>query len=144
MQESVRGTCIVSTKNYHYNYTCSQLLYTCSAQKQLAMHLWEAVTDDNVIKVRSLLEQGANPNHQLYWSTDSWGKYVLPPVHKACQKGYLEITRVLVRCGADIERGDELMGETAFNWACEGGHMELVVYLSQDIKCRIGKSVSVT
>ncbi len=38
---------------------------------------------------------------------------------------------------------DGLFGMTAFHCACEGGHMEIVVYLSQDVKCRIGKCVSV-
>ncbi len=102
------------------------------------MDLWEAVRDDDVSKVRSLLEEGADPNHQLYWSED-W----LPPLHTACEKGYMEITRALVSGGADIERGGGRWGRTAFHCACWGGHMEIVVYLSQDVKCRIGKCVSV-
>ncbi len=105
------------------------------------MDLWEAVDDDDVSKVRSLLEEGADPNHQLYWSED-W-KNRLPPLHIACWNGNLEITRALVSGGADIERGGGLLGMTAFHWACRRGHMEIVVYLSQDVKCRIGKCVSV-
>ncbi len=108
------------------------------------MDLWEAVRDDDdVSKVRSLLEEGANPNHQLYWSRDWDKKGRDPPLHEACRDGYMEITRALVSGGADIERGDGLWGRTAFHWACLGGHMEIVVYLSQDVKCRIGKCVSV-
>ena len=72
------------------------------------MDLWEAVRDDDVIKVRSLLEQGANPNHQLYWRKDWWNMHILPPVHEACKKGNLEITKALVSGGADIKRGNEL------------------------------------
>ncbi len=109
------------------------------------MDLWEAV-DDDVSKVRSLLEEGADPNHQLYWSRDWYSfteKYRCPPLHAACRKGNLEITRALVSGGADIERGDGYWGMTAFHYACEYGHMEIVVYLSQDVKCRIGKCVSV-
>ncbi len=93
--------------------------------------------------MRSVLGQGANPNHQLYWSEEWSDNYRVPPVHRACIWGYLEITRALVSGGADIEKGDGGSGETAFHWACWGGHMEIVVYLSQDIKCRIGKCVSV-
>ncbi len=108
------------------------------------MDLWEAVTRDDVSKVRSLLEEGADPNHQLYWSRDWYAKKNrFPPLHTACGNGYLEITRALVSGGADIERGDGYWGRTAFHWACRGGHMEIVVYLSQDVKCRIGKCVSV-
>ena len=89
--------------------------------------------------MRSVLGQGANPNHQLYWSREWRDNYSFPPVHLACERGYLEITRALVSGGADIEKGDG----TAFHWACMGGHMETVVYLSQEMKCRIGKCVSV-
>ncbi len=107
------------------------------------MDLWEAVDDEDVSKVRSLLEEGANPNHQLYWSYSITKKGRYPPLHTACEKGYMEITRALVSGGADIERGDGRWGKPAFHWACFGGHMEIVVYLSQDVKCRIGKCVSV-
>ena len=93
--------------------------------------------------MRSVLGQGANPNHQLYWSEEWSAKIRIPPVHLACGRGDLEITRALVSGGADIEKGDGHWGMTAFHWACEGGHMETVVYLSQEIKCRIGKCVSV-
>ncbi len=108
------------------------------------MDLWEAVRDDDVSKVRSLLEEGANPNHQLYWSRDWYDmKYRRPPLHEACEKGFLEITRALVSGGADFGKSDVLWGMTAFHWACWKGHMEIVVYLSQDLKCRIGKCLSV-
>ena len=120
-------------------HTCTHYC-TCSVQEQLARDLWEAVDNDYVSKVRSVLGQGANPNHQLYWS-EEWSRY--PPVHRACLRGYLEITRALVSGGADIEKGDGISGMTAFHYACVGGHMETVVYLSQEMKCHIGKCVSV-
>ncbi len=107
------------------------------------MDLWEAVENDDVSKVRSVLGQGANPNHQLYWSKEWNKKGKFPPVHKACVRGYLEITRALVSGGADIEKGGGALGMTAFHYACWEGHMETVVYLSQEMKCRIGKCVSV-
>ena len=107
------------------------------------MDLWEAVENEDVSKVRSVLGQGANPNHQLYWSKEWSANYRPPPVHLACVRGYLEITRALVSGGADIEKSVGVSGETAFHWACVGGHIETVVYLSQEMKCRIGKCVSV-
>ncbi len=128
---------------YPHTHTCTHYC-TCSVQEQLARDLWEAVDNDDVSEVRSVLGQGANPNHQLYCS-EEWKKklYNCPPVHLACFRGYLEITRALVSGGADIEKGDGMLRRTAFHWACVGGHMETVVYLSQEIKCRIGKCVSV-
>ena len=127
---------------YPHTHACTHYC-TCSVQEQLARDLWEAVCNDDVSKVRSVLGQGANPNHQLYWS-EEWNKNIkLPPVHEACYQGYLEITRALVSGGADIEKGDGVSGMTAFHCTCWGGHMETVVYLSQEVKCRIGKCVSV-
>ena len=93
--------------------------------------------------MRSVLRQGANPNHQLYWSEEWRDNYSIPPVHLACSRGSLEITRALVSGGADIEKGDGRYGTTAFHYACWGGHMETVVCLSQEMKCHIGKCVSV-
>ncbi|XP_064407439.1 uncharacterized protein LOC135352207 [Halichondria panicea] len=110
---------------------------TPSVQEQLARDLYEAVYNKDVSKVRSVLGQGANPNHQLYWSEEWRDNYSIPPVHRACYYGYLEITRALVSGGADIEKGDGRWGMTAFHWACRGGHMETVVYLSQKMKCHI-------
>ena len=132
---------------YLYPHTHAHtIVHACSVQEQLARDLWEAVDNDDVSKVRSVLGQGANPNHQLYWS-DEWSDVFKmnrrPPVHRACWRGHLEITRALVSGGADIEKGDGSLGLTAFDYACDGGHMETVVYLSQEVKCRIGKCVSV-
>ena len=72
-----------------------------SAQKKLAEDLYKAVYNNDVTKVRSLLRQGADPNHQLYWS-DEWA-YELPPLHRACLMGYLEIVKTLVTHGAHTE-----------------------------------------
>ena len=115
-------------------------LLSCSAQEQLAVNLWKAVKDDDLGEVRSLLGQGANPNHQLYWS-EEWIIHKRPPVHTACMKGNLEITRALVSGGADVERAGGDYGMKPFHCACEGGNKDIVLYLSQDIKCRIGKCV---
>ena len=123
-------------------HTCTHYC-TCSVQEQLARDLSEAVENDDVSKVRSVLGQGANPNHQLYWSEEWSANYRRPPVHQACRWGSLEITRALVSGGADIEKGSGVSGMTAFHCACMGGHMETVVYLSQEVKCHIGKCVSV-
>ena len=98
--------------------------------------------------MRSLLKEGADPNHQLYWSVDWYSritnkKYRGPPLHLACLKGYMEITKALVSGGANVEESDGRGSATAFHYACVGGHMEIVKYLSQDVRCRIGKCVSV-
>ena len=107
-----------------------------SAQKKLAEDLYEAVVNDDVTKVRSLLGQGADPNHQLYWS-DEWAVKV-PPLHMACWEGYLETVKTLVTHGARIDKGDGGTNRTPLHWACYGGHKEVVQYL-KEVGCSIGK-----
>ena len=106
-------------------------------EKQLARDLGDAVDRNNVSEVRSLLEQGADPNHQLYWSVE-WGKY--PPLHNACYEGYLEIVMMLVDHGAHTDKGDgRLSNSLPLHWACSRGHKEVVQYLIQEVKCNTGK-----
>ncbi len=107
-----------------------------SAQKKLARDLWRAVYNNDVTKVRSLLGQGADPNHQLYWS-DEWADD--PPLHMACVMGYLEIVKTLVTHGARTDKGDGRYNRTPLHWACMGVHTEVVQYLIEEVGCSTGK-----
>ena len=108
-----------------------------SAQKKLAEDLYSAVRNNDVTKVRSLLGQGADPNHQLYWSDEWAGKR--PPLHRACRKGYLEIVKTLVTHGAHTDKGDGVHNMTPLHWACGGGDKEVVQYLKEEVGCSTGK-----
>ena len=111
-----------------------------SAQKKLAEDLWQAVDNNGVTKVRSLLGQGADPNHQLYWSNewaDDWEG--IPPLHWACWRGYLEIVKTLVTHGARTDKGDRTNNSTPLHWACMRGHKEVVQYLKEEVGCSTGK-----
>ncbi len=102
------------------------------------MDLWGAVDANDVMKVRSLLGQGADPNHQFYWS-DEWAYY--PPFHKACYRGYLEIVMTLVTHGARTDKGSGRKNRTPLHNACLGGHKEVVKYLIQKVGCSTGKYI---
>ncbi len=108
-----------------------------SAQKKLARDLHKAVVNNDVTKVRSLLGQGADPNHQLYWS-DEWA-VKQPPLHKACVMGYLEIVKTLVTHGARTDKGDGGTNMTPLHYACLGGDKEVVQYLKEEVGCSAGK-----
>ncbi len=110
-----------------------------SAQKKLAEDLWEAVYKRDVIKVRSLLGQGADPNHQLYWSDEWEGDDKEPPLHLACYRGHLEIVKTLVNHGARIDKGAGRYNMTPLHNACLRGHKEVVKYLIQEVGCSTGK-----
>ncbi len=108
-----------------------------SAQKKLARDLYKAVRNDDVTTVRSLLGQGADPNHQLYWS-DEWVGY--PPLHWACRReGYLEIVKTLVTHGARTDKGAGVDNSTPLHNACLGGRKEMVQYLKEEVGCSTGK-----
>ena len=110
-----------------------------SAQKKLAEDLWKAVDNNDVTKVRSLLGQGADPNHQLYWS-DEWAGYKLPPLHRAaCRWGNLEIVKTLVTHGARTDEGDRRDNRTPLYWACQGGDKEVVKYFFRELRFSTGK-----
>ncbi len=106
---------------------------------KLAKDLWEAVLHKDVIKVRSLLGQGADPNHQLYWSDEWWNKAKEPPLHMACRPGNLEIVKTLVTHGARTDKVDGTYNRTPLHWACWEGQKEVVNYLIQELGCSTGK-----
>ncbi len=108
-----------------------------SAQKKLAKDLYKAVLNNDVIKVRSLLGQGADPNHQLYWSDEWVGKD--PPLHRACWRGYLEIVKTLVTHGARTDEAGGWPNLIPFHWACWGGDKEVVKYFFRELGFSTGK-----
>ncbi|XP_064387909.1 alpha-latroinsectotoxin-Lt1a-like isoform X2 [Halichondria panicea] len=104
-----------------------------SAQNKLAYDLWN-VSYHDVVKVKSLLGQGADPNHQLYWS-EKW--YWEPPLHTACKWGRLEIVKTLVTHGARTDKGDGGDNMTPLHWACRGDCIEVVKYFIREVGCSI-------
>lgn len=113
--------------------------------EQLARYLWQATHDGDISKVNTLLEQGANPNHEIYWSDTqeipNWNG--LPPLHTACVNGKLQIAILLVDTGgADFKRGDDLYDQTPLHFACKEGHKPIVVYLVEEAKCDVGKLIT--
>ena len=108
-----------------------------SAQIKLAKDLWEAVHHRDVIKVRSLLVQGVDPNHQFYWS-EEW-RLRDPLLHNACYLGYLEIVKTLVTHGARTDKGSGRRKRVPIHCACEGGHKDVVEYFIQEVGCSTGE-----
>ena len=106
--------------------------------KKLARKLWKAVWDDDINKVKDLLQQGANSNHKLYW-TKEWSQCKDPPLHTACWKGNLEIVKMLLNNGAGIDKGGGEYNRIPLHFASGAGHLHLVDYLIREAGCRVGK-----
>ena len=108
-----------------------------------------AVYDDNIHRVRTLLQQGANPSHPLYWREEWFNReygslaYRFPPLHTACHKGHLEIVKLLLQAGAGVDVGDGTYNSTPLHLACEGGQKEVAVYLIREAGCKVGEFCSV-
>ena len=96
--------------------------------------------DGDVKIVRSLLGQGANPDHQLYWSDEWYNNPPLhPPLHIACVKGYVSIVKMLIEAGADVDRRSGVFNYTPLHNACVGGHKEVMDYLIREAGCKVGE-----
>ena len=109
----------------HSASTLSNIIHSIFGEWQ-ARHLWMAVRDDNVDKVKSLLKQGANPNHQLY-EEDEWCE--LPPLHTACRKGNYAIAKALVRKGANVGTKLRRSEMVPLHFACYSGNLKIVKLL---------------
>ena len=89
----------------HSMYLACFVVYS----ERLADDLWLAVYDDDVNRVRTLLQQGANPSHPLYRREEWWNRkhgellWKLLPLHTACSSGNLKL---LVKAGANIDKGN--------------------------------------
>ena len=103
----------------------------------------------NLPYLESLLEEGADPNHKMFWTEEDskWDIGKLPPLHRACKNAVdIEIIKALVDGGADLEKGDKLHGMTPLHWACETEllaefpHKPVVEFLTMQHKCNLGKS----
>ena len=87
-------------------------------KKKLAKNLDEAVEYRDIVKVRSVLEQGADPNHQLYWS-EEWKPWE-PPLHW----GFLEIVKTLVTHGACTDKAGGWLNRVPLHYACVRGNIK--------------------
>ena len=113
----------------------SPLIYS----EQLAKQLYQATEAGDIHEVTTLLEQGANPNHRLYWS-NVWNKW--PPLHEACSSGNLKIVNLLVTSGGAYKnRGHGILKQTPLHLACCGGDIDTIMYLIQELQCDVGECV---
>jgi ankyrin repeat protein len=58
-----------------------------------------AINDDDVLTIKKILKLGIDPNEQIYRTQHGLN---LTPLQRACEMGSLELVRVLVEAGADV------------------------------------------
>ncbi|MDD5613821.1 MAG: ankyrin repeat domain-containing protein [Candidatus Omnitrophica bacterium] len=84
-------------------------------------YLYNAVLDDDIATLRDLLSKGADPN-----ATNMFGMYALGT---AASKGNLDMIKILLENGADINSQDDMMGWTPLISAANKGNNEAVKLL---------------
>lgn len=80
-----------------------------------------AARKSNVEAVKELLAKGADPNAK--------SPYGATPLFFACDRGSLEIVRMLVDRGADVNVQDSFYKSTAVGWAVSKNHVAIVKLL---------------
>ena len=85
--------------------------------------LTNAVTQGDLNQVRTIL----NENHDLVFQRDETGA---TPLHYATLRGHREIVKLLLDCGAEINKADSQFGATPTGWAIEylreqGGYLAI-------------------
>lgn len=84
--------------------------------------LWRAVTNNDTAIVELLLKHGANPNQGVKKTGNA------KPLDMACQEGLLDVIKILVKYGADVnDKG--FRGQTPIRTAARNGWLDVIKYL---------------
>jgi hypothetical protein len=83
--------------------------------------LWRAAVHGNETVVRTRLDHGEDPNQREHDGT---------PLEEASARGYLQIVRLLVAKGADLEARNRSQ-KTPLHRAASHGHVQVVDFLAQ-------------
>lgn len=90
--------------------------------------LFNAAGDGNVAKVKSLLSKGIDVNHRFLHRQRSFEPYETP-IMAAAENGHLDVVKVLVEAGADLEIQNTYNSETALYKAVKHKQRPVINYL---------------
>src|SRR6185295_16285885 len=97
-------------------------LQTATTSKQdLNDQLFEAVRKGDVAAVTKALDSGADVNAKFRYGTTA--------LFKAAERGNVPVVKLLLDRGADVKVEDTFYHATAFTWALDGKHLEVVKLL---------------
>ena len=117
------------------------MLVPTTFSERLANDLLKAVDSGSIDEVISLLDKRADPNHQLYWSEEWISKRRLSPLLTACSNHNLEMVKVLIQRGADVDKTCGSKNLTPLHVACLVGFKEGVEYLIVEARSKVGELI---
>lgn len=91
---------------------------SAAAAAPLTDDLFRAVRAGDAAAVKALLDQGV--------PVDAKARYDRTPLSFAADRGNVEIVRMLLEKGADVNAKDTFYGGTALTWAADKGHTDIV------------------
>jgi len=88
---------------------------------KLEKELFAACESDNTNKILLLIKQGVNVN-----GTVNNG---MTPLYIACHNGHVDVARMLLDKGAEVDRAETRGGWTPLHAACGNGHVDVALLL---------------
>ena len=101
--------------------TLAILAVSLSRADDLTDDLLTATRKGDLAQVKALLDKGASAN-----SKSSYGQ---TPLFFACDRGYVEIVKLLIERGADVNVEDTFYHASALTWAAQKNRFEIVKIL---------------
>ena len=101
--------------------TLALLVISAGRGDDLTDDLMAATRKGDLAKVKALLDKGVSPNAK--------SEYGQTPLFFACDRGYLEIVKLLVDRGADVNVEDTFYHASPMSWAAQKNRIEIVKLL---------------
>lgn len=89
--------------------------------QDLSEEFFAAARKGDAAAVKAFLDKGVNVNSKT--------RYGATALSYACDKGHVEVVKLLIERGADVNSRDTFYGEVPLGWALSKGHAEIVKLL---------------
>ena len=90
--------------------------------------LHDAAAKNKMSIAKRLLAEGHNVNMGCSGDNQPAMRLGCTPLHAAAGRGHLDMVKLLVENGAEVNQQSQL-GYSALRWSCQEGHADVVRYL---------------
>ncbi|KAL3087583.1 hypothetical protein niasHS_009791 [Heterodera schachtii] len=95
---------------------------------------WVALLKEQTKLVEIMLEKGQNPNEFATFIHDGMEQTIISPLHFAAQKGDLQLCKLLVAKGAEVnQKSEDERGIVPLQIACGSGHLPIVKFFLESV-----------